>query len=342
MLLIFFLVVTAVCYQSYCCDATKTGLVGPTITIPERNEDKGAKFTDGTESCPNYVETYEEKYPVISEHEPKRNKNKSGGLEFNAEKINKNLKFGNDVLSFLCEEISSRNQHYDYVDFRSFITRKRSEFQNSLRKRLISWASAASSSTAIAGLATSTMITTTKVTATRIDEEGKENVETSLSTKNGKIVDEISITKRDTFKIPIQIDESYSDYNPNPHRVYSDKELVEGARLISASFGFLSSSVGLVADTVRIVGDTTAGLAGSSVKLAGQAVKSVSTGLNSAGKLIEGKNREVNINGIKKRPLTSTRLAEGSRKSKTEYSQIHGNNNRLFRNTRAVAGQSIR
>lgn len=114
-----------------------------------------------------------------------------------------------------------------------------------------------------------------------------------------------------------------------------ESEMHEGARLISASFRLIADTFGLVADGVRISGDTAAGVIGSSVKQIGTAVKWVSSNFDSAGRLLEpnGDSSE------RRKTLTSERLRERRQGEEEKLSVHHGG---VLRNTRSVAGQSVR
>lgn len=119
-----------------------------------------------------------------------------------------------------------------------------------------------------------------------------------------------------------------------------DIEVVEGARLIAASFGLLANTFGLLADSVRVMGDTAAGVTGSSVKMFGTAVKTVSSGLDTASRILAP--NETSTGGERKpqrKPLTSERMMDRKRGVQTEYDhQKIG----LVGSTRHVAARSVR
>ena len=350
-------------FEAYPCHCVQVGLIGPRISLENKNEeDEDIKFTDGIESCPNYVETDSEKYPITSSLQSKEMKIHHEEMNINMEEI-KSLNFGKEVLSTISEQISF---HDDTPEDKNK-SKKKQEFLNKLREKMISFASAASSSTAVAGLATSAAIAAAGMAAANVEMEvkdGLENAEQLKEQKNAvsssKILpgshgqnglanhkyDEANIensltTEGVLHKIPMQQQEPYLNFDHISY-TYNDSELEEGARFISASLGFISSSVGLLADSVRIVGDTTAGITGSTMKLTGKAVRTVSIGVNSLGRLIEGDKRDDNIKENTRRPLTSTLVSSEDTNLLAKQIRETRTNNGLLRNTRTVAGKSVR
>mmetsp|Transcript_10246 Transcript_10246/g.14975 ORF Transcript_10246/g.14975 Transcript_10246/m.14975 type:complete len:264 (+) Transcript_10246:203-994(+) len=189
-----------------------------------------------------------------------------------------------------------------------------------LRDAVSSFASAASSSTAIAGLAASATVAAVAMAAASV-EQGVAHEK----------------------QIPIQTDEDDSGQGEKSmttpplswslERIPDESGDADGARLLSASLGLVSSSFGLVADTVRIAGDTAAGITGSSIKVMGSVVKSFGSGLDSAGALVAGQDKT----DLKRRPLTSE-LRRGSADASSSGEGIVG----LVGSTRRLAGKSVR
>ena len=117
-----------------------------------------------------------------------------------------------------------------------------------------------------------------------------------------------------------------------------DIEMVEGARLISATFGLIANTFGLIADGVRISGDTAAGVMGSSVKMMGSAVVSMSSNFDNAGRILEPKEDT----SERRKGLTSERLRvrkQGKGGDQDEFGAQHGP---LLQNTRNVAAKSVK
>jgi len=266
----------------------------------------------------------------------------------NTEK-NEKPNFRRNILSSIKDEVSSRVYSNIYEENQKITkAEKKRKFLNGIRKKLVYFASSTSSSTALLGLATSSSISsekdkrafgkrfdgslTSKPNSNSDSNLGRQPKGADSSILNEKIKSAL-ISRELPYRVPVEMKD------PMSHHQYTDEELEEGAKLISASFRFISSSVGLVADSVRIVGDTTAGVAGSTMKLAGKAVKSVSVGVDSIGSSIEGREKQI---FVEKRPLTSSLIGTEYEGLQLNYRKNTGTYNGLLKSTRAVTGKTVR
>ena len=296
----------------------------------EKEEGEVYSLTQGVESCPNFIESETEKYPILTARQHRKMKEKKT-RKVHVDEINTNLKYGKDVLNTILEQLTY-NFDYDDKSFNILQNEKKEDsdwsrhgkkqtFFKDLRFRLLSFASTTSSSTAIAGLTIDPTIASASMAAAHLEashaqknikNDGNDIQETRspssmFSSSSSYVKERDQLPNSDATKsrypggkivgtIHVEKEESYSIPAENSEDFHHQMELIAGSQLLSASLGLLSSSIGLLADSVRIIGDTTAGVAGSSVKLAGTAVKSVSSSLYMASDLVEGTDKEKNFN----------------------------------------------
>lgn len=191
------------------------------------------------------------------------------------------------------------------------------------------------SSTSVASVADSPVLAATAMAAASVERERRDPA--------GQLVDVMHEGASDKIASVVTKPEKNKKRKENrraSNHSEVDIEVVEGARLISASFGLLANTFGLLADSVRVVGDTAAGVTGSSVKMVGTAVKSVSSGLDTASRILAPNETTSSSGELKPRrkPLTSERLMDRKRGVQTEYGQQKIG---LVGSTRHVAARSV-
>ncbi len=121
---------------------------------------------------------------------------------------------------------------------------------------------------------------------------------------------------------------------------YTDAER-DGARLLSESFRVASSTFGLVADAVRFTGETAAATAGGTARLLGGVVRVGGWAVESIGTAIECASIDTDDdddNDVVKNHLGSV----SNQIAAPETNERAKKRSKIFRNTRKIAGTSVR